>query len=241
MEINNISNNSIHDLANVKDSVNLTDVSPKELSNNLNNISNAYLLDQNIPSTRSELSNNLSQHLTTISKSQVEISNLNKQSNILNDISQLTLEITSSSSPEVTADAIQPALAQLMTNYNDLTPKMQLTQDTNADTDSTAYFDGVLGAKPISVSDITAAVEEQMQIVKQNTQIAHKQIQEVKTHALNTIGEEIAKNDEQKPFKNIDFGKATSDFSAASINNVIGSVALTQANAIPAQAQKLLY
>jgi len=238
MELNNVANNTIQDLQSIKDTVNLNKVNPNEISNHLENNSKAYLLDQNIPSKRSELSNNLNQHLTSIGKSQIQISNLDKQSNILSEITKVTLEITASTSPEVTADAVQPSVAQLMTNYNNLTPKIQLDQDPDAT--STTYFDGVLGAKPLSVSDITAAVEEQMKLVKQNTQVIHKQIEEVKTKAINTIGDEIAKNEAAKPFKNIDFGKMTSDFSSASINNIMGSVALTQANAVPVQAQKLL-
>ena len=54
------------------------------------------------------------------------------------------------------------------------------------------------------------------------------------------ISKEIQKTEDSSPFKAIDFGKESSDFSGSTISAMIGSVASSQANANQANNIRLL-
>ena len=237
MEINNISSNPISEL-NVQTGLdqsnnNITVNKTQKISDSL---SNSYSVNPNISTRRSELSDNLSQHISAISSNQVELSNFNNQNNILDTISQTS--IIALENPQTVTPELEQSLNELMGKYNTIVSHNQTNDNENSD--STAYFDGMLGAKPLRLQDMINTSEELKESTKNDIKVVENKIETIKTTALNTIGEEISKNANLQPNKQIDFGKTTSDFSASNINALIGSVAVTQANAIPINSQRLL-
>ena len=98
----------------------------------------------------------------------------------------------------------------------------------------------MLGAKPLNPAEIIDAVSKQMEIVKNEEKYFTDNVEKVVQKSIETINIEIDKSNKEAPFKNIDFGKNTANFTSANINNVVGSVVSSQANAIPANSPKLL-
>jgi hypothetical protein len=234
MEINNINNNSINDLNTLKNSVNSDNVNPVQIYEHLSN-SNSYSINPNISPKRSYLSDNLNQFISSISQGHIDLSNLQIQNKILKDITINIKEIQTSENQEETSTLLQPNIAELMQKYNNISSKTHIEEN-----ESRVYFDGILGSIPLSVDEILNDVSKKQENINQTKQIVSEKIQYNETKALDIIGKEVSKNKESKPFQNIDFGKALGDFTSASINNLIGSVAQSQANAIPSNSLKLL-
>lgn len=237
MEINNISNNPINDL-NIQTGLEQSNnnISINETKKISDSFSNSYFVNPDISPKRSDLSNTLSQNITELSNNQIQLSSLNTQNNILNDIVNISTEAINN--PETMTGQVEQSLNELMSKY-----KTIINNDVNSEnenTDSTAYFDGMLGAKPLRLQDMINTSEQLKQTTKNDIKVVEDKIENIKTTALNTIGEEISKNANLQPNKQIDFGKTTSDFTASNINSLVGSVAVTQANAIPVQSQRLL-
>ena len=237
MEINNITNNLIGDLS-LQNSFSKPDNSIN--TNNINldssNLSNSYLVNTDITAKRSELSNNLSPLIQSVATNQIELSKLSTQDNILSNIIKTSTEVREN--PETLTPQVEHSLNELMAKY-----KNTVTNDTvaeNENSNSTAYFDGLAGAKPLKIQDMIETAQKIQVSVKEDIKIVETNIDTIKTDALNSIQNEISNNATLKPNKQIDFGKHTSDFSATNINSLIGSVIQTQANAIPAQSQRLL-
>jgi len=237
MELTNISNNPISDLT-VQNGLtpSQNDLSINDTQKISDSFSNSYFVNPDLSSKRSNLSNNLSQHITAIASSQVELSKLTNQNNILDNIIQTSNEVLT------TNTKIEPKIEH---SLNDLMNKYQTVISTdviseNENTDSTSYFDGMIGAKPLKLQDMVKVSTELKQSTQNEIKVVEQKIQTVKEIAINTIGEEVSKNASLQPNKQIDFGKTTSDFSASNINSLVGSVALTQANAIPVSSQRLL-
>jgi len=236
MEINNnIPNTSVNDVSTLSSSINIDTLNNTQKVEQSKN--NSFSLDRNISINRSDLSNTLKEFTKEISKVQVTQSQLQSQTNILNDMQTLTHSIISSENPQKAADEAQPSIEAFINMYNTNSVQLSANQE---DTDSTTYFDGKIGAKPLSTSEILEAVEKQMAFVNQQNEQSSKNLQELETRALNTIGKEIEQSAQKAPFEPIDFGKDIGNFSSANINNIVGSVATSQANAIPANSPKLL-
>jgi uncharacterized protein with von Willebrand factor type A (vWA) domain len=241
-ELNNVYSNP---------SVESKDVSSLSNSVNLKALDTTAAIDASTQSTyslnidsnykRSDLANVLKDTISNISQNQIASSNLEQQKNILNNIQEAATKIVQSNTPETTADEVQPEVAEFISQYNNLSVDVNKAfQESQGDTESHAYFDGVLGAKPLSPSEILEAVEQQMKVIKEQTQLVDTDLQKFETKALDTIGKEIAQTNAKAPFEPVDFGKNMANFTSANINNVVGSVATAQANAIPAHSPKLL-
>jgi len=236
MEINNnITNTSVNDVSTLSSSINIENLNSTQKVDQTKN--NSFSLDNDIGINRSDLSNKLREFTNEISNGQKSQVMLKEQTQILNNIQNLTMAIKNSETPEVTENELQPSVQEFMNKYNTNSVKLSSNQE---DTDSTTYFDGKAGAKPLSIGEILDAVEKQMEIVTKQIENTSQKIQFAETKALNTIGKEIELSIQQAPFEPVDFGKDIGNFSSANINNIVGSVATSQANAIPAHSPKLL-
>jgi len=237
MEINNITNNLIGDLS-LQNNFTKPEstINTHTINKDSSNLSNSYLVNADITAKRSELSNNLSPLIQSVATNQIELSKLGTQDNILSNIIKTSTEVREN--PETLTPQVEHSLNELMAKY-----KNTVTNDTvaqNENSNSTAYFDGLAGAKPLKIQDMIETAQKIQVSVKEDIKIVETNIDTIKTDALNSIQNEISNNATLKPNKQIDFGKHTSDFSATNINSLIGSVIQTQANAIPAQSQRLL-
>lgn len=230
MEINNINSLSTINDSNILNRLN----SNQNVLNDFNNSSsNTYLIDNNITPKRSDLYTNLSPIITSISQNQIELSNANIQNNILNSISNEITKLNNTNQLSNTQNSIK----ELMTNYNNYEINVKQINNIN---ESHSYFDGALGANHLNVNQIVDEVQGKQDLIKQRITLINDNILDLQTKATNTIDKEVAKVAQAMPFKNIDFGKHTSDFTSANINSIVGSVALSQANAIPSNSPRLL-
>jgi len=238
MEVNNNINNLVNDLAIQNDvskssNNNISTNAVQEISDTL---SNSYSINSNISPKRSELSNNLSPLISDISNQQIELSKLNNQNNILNDIVKTSTQVVEN--PETLTPEVEESLNELMAKYE--SSKSSSIQSENENTNSTAYFDGMAGAKPLKLQDMINKAQELQVSNKEETKVITENINNIKKEAIDTIKNESSTTT-NKVTQNIDFGQNTSDFSASNINSIMGSVVQTQANAIPAQSQRLLF
>lgn len=206
----------------------------------LKETNNSFIIDFNANDRRSDLSLSLRDLMVNISDSQMSLKNLNSQSNILATLKNAAVDVISSENSTSLED-LQPSVEELLSKYNYLSSDINKNfQKYQEDTQSHNYFDGMLGAKPLNPAEIIDAVEKQIKIVESEKKFFNDNFEKTVSKALEVINVEIDKSNKEAPFKNIDFGKNTADFTSANINNVLGSVVSSQANAIPANSPKLL-
>ena len=239
MEINHVNNNPLNDIQNVQSSVHPQNVQRQNVNDEIQYHSNSYELDTNVSPRRSQLSNELNQFMHDISDAQLQLSTISVKNEILDNIASLSLKIDKSKTSEDINQQLQPSVLELIQKYDDLEQKDKI----NVDLDSShknSNLSQTLNEGSVNIQSINQAILEQKESNEQNKITISENIQDIKERAIETINSEIAKIEVQKPYQNIDFGKNVSDFSSSNINNIVGSVALTQANAIPVQAQKLL-
>lgn len=240
MEVNNAYLNNVNtDVSTLSSSVNLkaleNAVKPNELD------SSSFTLDIDTSLRRSDFSVQLKESLNDLAINQKNIQNVNKQEAILSSIQNAATTLQNSQNFEQDQEVIQPQIENSINEYNSISSN--LVKDFakyQQDTDSKGYFDGILGAKPLSPSDIIKAVEDQRAYLDQISTSANKEIEQIETRAQKTIGAEIEKAAARAPYEPVDFGKNTTDFTSTNINSIVGSVISAQANAIPAHSQKLL-
>jgi len=202
--------------------------------------SNSFLLDLNAVERRSDLSLSLKSMMENISSNQISLRNLDLQSNILTTLKEAAVSTVTLENPTSLED-LQPSVEELLSKYNYLSSDINKNfQKYQEDTQSRNYFDGMLGAKPLNPAEIIKAVDKQIEIVKTEKEFFSDNFEKTANKALEVINVEIDKSNKEAPFKNIDFGKNIANFTSANINNVLGSVVSSQANAIPANSPKLL-
>lgn len=236
MEINNYIDNSPiigSDLSTLSSSMNIKAL---DSVNVVGEGSNSFSIEFNTQERRSDLSLSLRNMMEDISVSQVALQSLNEQSTILSNIQEMV-----SGDNQSLLEEIQPSVEELLSKYNYLSTDINKNfEKYQEETNSRNYFDGMLGSKPLNPAEIIKAVEQQQEVVKAEKKFFGDNVEKVADKALEVINIEIDKSNKEAPFKNIDFGKNTANFTSANINNVVGSVVSSQANAIPANSPKLL-
>ena len=241
MEINEYINNPLLNAgelpSTLSSSINVKALEKVDLSSES---SNSFLLDLNAVERRSDLSLSLKSMMENISSNQISLRNLDLQSNILTTLKEAAVSTVTLENPTSLED-LQPSVEELLSKYNYLSSDINKNfQKYQEDTQSRNYFDGMLGAKPLNPAEIIKAVDKQIEIVKTEKEFFSDNFEKTANKALEVINVEIDKSNKEAPFKNIDFGKNIANFTSANINNVLGSVVSSQANAIPANSPKLL-
>ncbi len=188
---------------------------------------------------RSELANNVSKYINTISTASSVTSILKNQIQVMDDIGdKISTPINRISSQ----DDLQTDVAHLISKFNNSTGIVNEKIDKLSDLegDSTTYFDGTAGAIPLNVDMLTNS----MATKRDELLGTLNKVQEVnavfKAMARDTINSEIQKSQDTSPFKEINFGKESANFNSTNMSNLVGSVASSQANAIPSQNIRLL-
>ena len=234
MDVNNISSSSLTDVSTLSSSVNLESVSS---ISELNSDSKSPLIVSDTTNKRSDLATSLKDYMNQINIGQQRTIQLNNQTEILNNIQSLANTIPDTEDQTSLSEQISAEIS----NYNSIAvPITTDISELNEDTESTSYFDGILGAKPLSTTEIMKEIEKHTTQIKQQQTYTSNELQKVEKKALDTIGKEMTKSAQQAPFEPVDYSKNISNFSSANINSVVGSVAASQANAIPAHSPKLL-
>jgi hypothetical protein len=196
--------------------------------------------------TKSSFTNSLTSNITQISKSMSVQSTVSKQIDITNEIEKSIQKVMSNPNSEKSLDDIQPKIKSLMDSFNNYSSKLStsisaISNNSTEEERSRMYFDGILGAKPLSSEEIFAEVNSQ----RERLQSVHKEANE---EVLNNIekSKEIINNQkreletQQPEIKQIDFSLESSNFEPKKLQSVEGSVIDTQANAKVEQNIKLL-
>ena len=188
--------------------------------------------------SQSAFSDKLTSTINRVSDLQNMQSNINNQINIVNEIN---LSIQNSSSTEQ-LDTVQPTIKSLMDNFNSNSNQIdfnQLVLDQDS-LDSTAFFDGILGSKPLSPSDIMEATQNKMMLLDSMKTTTNTSFDEAINEVKSTIVQEKQTSQENSPFKEINFGKESADFTSNNVNNTVGSIATSQANPSTSHTIRLL-
>jgi len=239
MELQNINNSSISGLHNDNSSTALQRGSSVQKVDTIGNSAVNVAVSENSIEKRSSLSSNISCYLNDMSKiGSVRIS-LQTQVNTIDNIQDKMTQLVSGAANE---QEIQPDVAQLISTYNSsvgsINDKMAKLDDLSGD--STTYFDGKAGAIPLGVD----MINNEMSTRRNELHSTLEKISELNTKyqdkAQGVISTEVKQVAEASPFKAMDFGKESSDFNSTNMNNIAGSIASSQANAMQAQSVKLI-
>ncbi len=195
--------------------------------------------DANDVTKRSDFASSVGKYINDISISTSVTSILKSQLQAISNIQDKISNVTSGVS---TQESIQPEVAQFISKFNSSTgtvnEKMDRLED--LDGDSTTYFDGSAGAIPLDVD----MLNNSMATKRSELSSTLDKVQEVNEHfkqlAQGVISDEVQKTQQASPFKEINFGKESADFTSANMTNIVGSVASSQANALQAQTIRLL-
>ncbi|MEA2017748.1 MAG: hypothetical protein U9N59_04810 [Campylobacterota bacterium] len=173
---------------------------------------------------QSSFSSNIVSNMDKISQLQQQQSNVNSQIDTLSKITQATTQVIEAPKKGQVLDDIQPEIQSLMNNFNSASTQMKTSQSSSSA--SRAYFDGIVGAIPLSGEEIYQAVKLQQERLEH----VSKKIENETNNIVSQSKESIEA--EKKPeFKNFNFEKESVEFNSQSLKLVEGPIVPTQANA----------
>lgn len=194
----------------------------------------------------SSFANGLINNVRQISTALSVQSTVTKQLDIVNKIEQSISSVISNPSSGQKLNDIQPQIKSLMDSFNSYSSNISTSIDniSNNSTEevrSRVYFDGILGAKPLSSEEIFAEVKSQRERLQNVNKVANDEVLNniQKSKAMfNTQQQELER--QQPRMKEFDFAVESSNFEPQVIQKMQGSVVDTQANAQVEQNIKLL-
>jgi hypothetical protein len=128
-----------------------------------------------------------------------------------------------------------------MDSFNNLSGNISISVNSNEEEKSRVYFDGVLGAKPLSSEEILAEVDSQRTRLKNVNKMANEEVLNTIKKSKEMFDTQKQELEVQKPqIKKFDFAIESSNFEPKKLQNIEGSVIDTQANAKMDQNIKLL-
>ncbi len=197
-------------------------------------------------SQSSSFANSLINNVKQISSALSIQSTVSKQLDITNEIEQSINLVVSNPSSGQTLNDIQPKIKNLMDSFNTLSSSIStkvntISSDSNEEEKSRVYFDGILGAKPLSSEEIFAEVTSQRERLQSINKAANEEVlnnvQKSKDLFTNQKQELVT---QQPQIKNVDYKVESDNFSSKTLQNVSGDVVDTQANAQVDKNIKLL-
>jgi|GEM_PF-2418536 len=243
MELNSLSSTQFSNVSQ-SDLNQLKSVNKSEL-NSTSKPSRVDRVELQNQSQSSSFANSLINNVKQISSLLSVTSVVSKQLDITNKIEQSISSVISSSTNQTLND-IQPKVKSLMDNFNNLSSSISTLEgtisiDSNKDEKSRVYFDGILGAKPLSSEEIFAEVASQRERLQNINKVTNDEVLnkiEQSKELFNTQREEL---ETQHPkIKEFDFTMESVSFEPQVIQKLQGSVVDAQANAKTEQNIKLL-
>lgn len=195
---------------------------------------------------QSEFANNLISNNNELLSIEVSQSKVSQQINISSEIVKIVTKAIESNSPTQALDKIQPQVEKLINNFNKfsndntVTSKLSQIVEERNDENSRSYFDGQLGSKPLSSSEIFEAADQQnrrLVMIQSELNQEHKQVIE---QTNNDIKQEKIVVQEKIEFKVVNFGQESAQFNNNSLTNIEGSIVSAQSNPSQEQSLKLL-
>ena len=233
MELSQINSNHINSMSEINSAKTKNVENIDKSSNNTQIKIDKIELSEFSANAQSSFSSNTISNMNKISYLQQDQSLVTKQINTLSKISQETTQVLKSPKNGQVLDDIQPEIQSLMTNFNTVSAEMKSTQSSSSA--SRTYFDGIVGAIPLSGEEIYQAVKQQQDRLEQVNQKIDQEINSVVSNTKKEI------DSQRKPeSKDIDFEKESVQFNAQSLKEVKGPVIATQAHAQTEQNIKLL-
>ena len=196
-------------------------------------------------SQSSSFANSLINNVKQISGLLSVTSVVSKQLDITNEIEQSISSVISNSTNQTLND-IQPKVKSLMDNFNNLSSSISTLEgvisiDSNKDEESRVYFDGILGAKPLSSEEIFAEVASQRERLQNINKVTNDEVlNNIKQSKKLFITQKQELETQQPKIKEFDFAMESISFEPQVIQKLQGSVVDTQANAKTEQNIKLL-
>lgn len=243
MELQQVNNTPIDTLkvgqVSSNDTSNVNKLSTVDKIAELNSKAVSIDVNENTLKKRSDLSSDMSSYLKDMAKTTSISSSLNQQVQTIDKIQDKVAQLVDGTS---TQEEVQPDIAQFISEYNvttgNVNEKMEKLEDLKGD--STTYFDGMSGAIPLSVDMLNNETATRRTELKSALSKVAEINNAYKDKAQGIITKEVEKLEEASPFKAMDFGKESADFTSANMNIVAGSIASSQANATQTQSVKLL-
>lgn len=233
MELSQVNSLNINSMSQVNSTQTRNVENIDKSSNNVQQKKDKVELNELNNKTQSSFSSNVISSMNKISHLQQEQSNVNSQMDTLSKITQATVQVIESPKAGQVLDDIQPKIQSLMNDFNSVSSNMKTSQSST--TASRTYFDGIVGAVPLSGEEIYQAVKQQRERLEQ----VSKKIEAETKNIVSKTKESI--HSEKKPeFKNLDFGRESAQFNSQSLKTIEGPVIPTQANAQTEQNIKLL-
>ncbi len=228
--INNLNNN---DLSNVKKA------GVTQGINGLENKVNAIGISDIASTKRSDLATNIGGLMNNIATTTSISANTDIQMETMDKMQSLVSNIQTGT---LTQEQAQPDVAKNIIEFNEKAEKINIEIKGNDDIEnkSHTFFDGMFGSIPLDLEGLEQAVVSKKEELVISKKVTNEQTELFKQQAQKVIETEVVKAEEASPFKEINFGKESADFSANNITNIVGSIVSSQANAIPPHAQKLL-
>ena len=233
MELSQINSHHINSMSEINSAKTKNVENIDKSSNNTQAKIDKIELSESSSRAQSSFSSNTISNMNKISDLQQEQLTVTQQVNTLSKITQETTNVIESPKSGQVLDDIQPEIQSLITNFNTVSAEMKSTQSSSSA--SRTYFDGVVGAVPLSGEEIYQAVKQQQDRLEQVSQKINQEINNVVSNTKKDI------DSQRKPeSKDIDFEKESAQFNAQSLKEVKGPVIATQAHAQTEQNIKLL-
>ena len=102
------------------------------------------------------------------------------------------------------------------------------------------FFDGQVGSRPLSASEIHDAINQQKERLSQFNKRIEGQIESAISDTKAHIEIEKSTVETKVEFKNIDYAKESAQFNASTLESVKGGILPSQANAFPLHSERLL-
>jgi len=229
-------------IQNVSNMNQVNDVKNNSKTNNLQNIKEVI---EKYPSDKIDIekaNSSSSNFLSNVSSNVGKIADLQKQQSAISNQLEITTEVikttqAAENSNTVKLDDKQPKIKNLLDNFNKLSESSTRIEISDK---PGIYFDGQVGARPLSSKEIHDAIQENKERLSSVQQSISNEIDAVVLDNKNTLETEKTTTQTKVEFKKIDFEKESLQFNSSSINNFKGEVLPSQANAFPPHSEKLL-
>lgn len=229
-QLNNLSN--VSQVNDIKDSLK---------TNNLQNIKQVI---EKYPSDKVEIQqqSSSSNFLTNISSNINKMADLQKMQSTVSNQLEITSKLVRTTESAVNSNSIQlddkqPEIKNLIDNFNVISKGTNTTEISDK---AGIYFDGQVGARPLSATEIYDAVDQQKERLSQFNEKIASQIESVLADTKGNIELEKVTVETKVEFKNIDYAKESALFDSSTLSNVQGGVIPSQANGFPLHSEKLL-
>lgn len=219
----------------------INDINKTSRPNDLQNIKESTLTSS---SDKIEIENpqNSKSFLSNISSNLTKVADLQKQQSAISNQLEITTEIVKTTQTAVNSNSIQlddkqPEIKNLLDSFNKLSQNSTRTEISD---EPGIYFDGQVGARPLSSKEIHDAIEENKTRLEDVKQTISNEIKDIVSDTKNSLQTERTTLETKVEFKKVDFEKESSQFNGNSINNFKGEVLPSQANGFPTHSEQLL-